>query len=216
MRNVAIAFAITGLIVCGFVAYEELRSASPRWAEIGNLIVLTLTLVVLVWYACDTNLLARVTQERWLKEGVLNTTYEMHIEHGSSVGDRARTVVKLRNPSPLLVRATVNLNLEVYGQQVSAGPLYDGHERWLVFPQQVSQGWFDVEAMLQQVGKSMAQVRSEHAPENQRRQLTARLELKFEDEFKQVRHLPVRFHYFDFGRWAWIPALGEGASGSNV
>ena len=35
------------------------------------------------------------------------------------------------------------------------------------------------------------------------------LELKFWDEFGVRCRLPMRPHYFDFDRWAWIPQITE-------
>ena len=74
MKIIAIAFALLGVAICAFVAWRELASAQPRLIELGSLLVLTMTLVVLVWYAYDTNSIARVTRDRWTREGILATT----------------------------------------------------------------------------------------------------------------------------------------------
>jgi hypothetical protein len=87
--------------------------------------------------------------------------------------------------------------------------MYDGQERWLLFPQQVSQGWFEIERLLQQQGKNVAAMRAECTEANRETQLTMMLELEFQDELGALRTLPPRRHYFDFERWAWIPQLGE-------
>jgi hypothetical protein len=49
----------------------------------------------------------------------------------------------------------------------------------------------------------------EHSPVNAKQQLTMSLELEFWDELGAHRKLPGRKHYFDFGRWAWIPYLTD-------
>ena len=208
MRTIAIAFAILGAAICAFVAWRELASVQPRLIELGNLVVLTMTLVVLVWYAYDTNAIARGTRDRWAREGILGTTYNLTMP-GASVGDAGRTTFQLHNGSPLVVRARVNFNFRVYGQPVTAGALYDGRENWLVFPYQQSQGWFEVESLLSQQGRNVAGMQVEVSEENRKRQLTMVLELTFSDEFGVNRTLPPRPHYFDFTRWAWIPSLGE-------
>lgn len=120
-----------------------------------------------------------------------------------------RTVVQLQNGSPLVVRAKLSFNFRVYGQPVTAGDLYDGSDPWVLYPHQVSQGWFEVAALLSQQGKTIAQVQAETTEDNRKRQLTMNLELTFWDEFGVTRVLPPRPHYFDFSRWAWIPRLGE-------
>jgi hypothetical protein len=167
-----------------------------------------MTLVVLVVYAYDTNSIARVTRDRWTRESVLATGYSFAMP-GASVEDAGHTTFQLHNRSALVVRAKVNLNLKVYGQPVTAGALYDGRDTWVLMPQQLSQGWFEVESLLSQQGKTVAALRAEISEENRKRQLTMVLELKFWDEFGVTRTLPSRPHYFDFNRWNWIPRLGE-------
>jgi hypothetical protein len=125
-------------------------------------------------------------------------------------GQAGRTLFRLHNPSTLLVRATVACNFRVYGEPVDAGPAYDGKDAWLLFPHQVSQGWFEVETVVQAKGKSVATMIAERTPSNATNQLTMALELKFSDELGSERKLPPRRHYFDFDRWAWIPHLTEG------
>lgn len=208
MKAVAIGFAILAGAVCAFVTWGELSTPDPDLVQLGSLIVLTLTLIVLVWYAYDTNTIAAVTRERWVREGILATTYNLALP-GASVGDSGRTIFQLTNGSPLVVRARVNFNFKVYGQPISAGPLYDGSEKWVLFPHQMSQGWFEVATLLNQVGKDVRSVQLEASDVNYRQQLTMVLELQFWDEFGVSRALPPRPHYFDFKRWAWIPSLGE-------
>jgi len=207
MKKIAIAFAVTVLLVAGFVTWKAWCTKDTDIVAIGNFLVLTLTLIVLVWYAYDTNAIAKVTQERWLREGVLSTTYSLQL-HGEK-GQAGRTLVQLHNPSTLLVRAKINFNFRVYGEPVSAGALYDGGDVWLLFPQQMSQGWFEIESLLQKKGKSVTTMIAECTSANHEDQLTMMLELEFWDELGARRKLPARRHYFDFERWAWIPQLAE-------
>lgn len=209
MKTVAITFTILSLLIGGVVVWCELKSTQANIIQLGTFIILTLTLVVLILYAYDTNVISRITKDRWDREGVLATTYNLALAESTSVGDAGRTVFQLNNPSPLVVRARVNFNFKVYDDEVSAGPLYDGREKWLVFPQQLSQGWFEVERLLNETGTSVSKMRSETSDENRKNQLSMALELEFSDELGTTRTLPRRRHYFDFQRWAWIPNLGE-------
>jgi hypothetical protein len=146
-----------------------------------------------------------------MREAVLSTTYELRLVTGNK-GDEGRTLVRLDNPSTLIVRAKVACNFRLNGDPVTAGRLYDGTDVWLLFPRQISQGWFTIETLAQQKGKSVAALIAECTPANRETQLTMRLELEFWDELGVRRTLPPRPHYFDFDRWAWIPRLaGEGA-----
>jgi len=207
MKKIAIAFAVIVLLIATFVTWKAWCSQDINILAIGNFIVLCLTLIVLVWYAYDTNAIARVTKERWMREGVLSTTYSLPLV--GEKGQAGRTLVQLNNPSTLIVRAKVAFNFRIYGEPVTAGPLYDGNDVWLLFPQQISQGWFEIESLLQKKGNTVAALIAECTPANRKEQLTMRLELEFWDELGARRKLPPRRHYFDFDRWAWIPQLAE-------
>jgi hypothetical protein len=209
MKKISITFVVVVLVIAGFVTLQAGCSKNPDLLSIGSFLMLTFTLIVLVWYAYDTNSIARITQQRWLREGVLSTTYNLMLKDNK--GEQGLTFFELQNPSTLIVRARINFNFQVYGQLVSAGGLYNGNEVWLVFPQQISRGWFEIESLLQQKGKTVAAMIKEYTPENQMEQLSAVLEIEFWDELDQRRKLPERLHYFDFNRWTWIPQLAEGA-----
>jgi len=88
-------------------------------------------------------------------------------------------------------------------------PPYIGKEIWVLFPQQMSQGWFEIDTLLKQKGKNIRTMINEYNQENVGQQLTMNLELEFWDELGSNRTLPTRRHYFDFDNWAWIPQLTE-------
>lgn len=207
MKRLTIGFSVAVVLVATVFILLTARDERVDVLEIGNFVVLTLTLLVLICYAYDTNRIARVTGDRWVREGVLGAIYSLELV--GSRGDAGRTLVRIHNPSSLVVRATLNCDFRVYGEPVSAGPLYDGRDRWVVFPQQASQGWFEIDALLQAKGKNVGSLLGEATAANRQTQLTMRLTLRFEDELGAVRELPARLHYFDFERWAWIPRLGE-------
>jgi hypothetical protein len=205
MRQVAIGFALCVLAIGAVVTWREWSTKDAL--TLGNFVILALTLIVLAWYAYDTNSIARITRERWMREGVLSTTYSMEL-----VGDKGqagRTLFRIHNPSTLVVRAKVACNFRVYGEPTKAGAAYDGDDMWLVFPQQMIQGWFEIESLLQSKGKSVAAMIAESTPGNRKNQLTMLLELEFRDELGARRKLPARPHYFDFDRWSWIPQITE-------
>jgi len=206
-RLVPLAFVLVAIVIAALVIWEALNSTDSSLLAIGNFAVLTLTLIVLVWYAYDTNLIAQVTLERWQRDGVLSTTYSMELI--GKRGDTGKTTFRLHNSSTLVVRAQVTCNFRVYGEPTSYHDAYDGKEKWILFPQQTSQGWFEIEPLLQKKGKTVAAMIAEHNPVNSQQQLTMFLELEFWDEVGNHRKLPGRQHYFDFGRWAWIPHLTE-------
>jgi hypothetical protein len=208
VKILAIGFAACTLAIVAIVTWSAWGSKDASPLALGTFVVLALTLIVLVWYAYDTNSIARVTRERWSREGVLSTTYGMQLT--GEKGQAGRTLFQLHNPSSLIVRARVACNFRVYGESIKAGPVYDGEDVWLLFPQQVSQGWFEIDTLLQAKGKTVTAMLAERTPGNSKTQLTMVLDLEFWDELGARRKLPPRPHYFDFDRWAWIPQLTEG------
>ena len=207
MKAISIGFAALVLVLTSVATWKSWGAPDTTTLDLGTFIVLALTLIILTWYAYDTNSIARITRDRWMREGVLATTYS--IELVGEKGQAGRTLVRIHNPSTLVVRAKVNFNFRVYGERVDSKSLYDGQETWLVFPQQLSQGWFEIEDIVQRKGKTVAAMIAERTPVNREDQLSAVLELEFWDELGANRKLPGRPHYFDFDRWAWIPRLAE-------
>jgi hypothetical protein len=187
------------------VVSHSMLSGKHDLIEISTFVILALTLVALVIYAWDTNSIARVAREQWERATVLNTAYEMNI--ADKKGDPGVTTFRIHNPSTLVVRAKVRCHFQVYGDRVDYHPAYNGGETWYLFPQQISQGWFAIERLLQKKGKTIAQIMAERTEGNKEEQLTMDLELEFRDERGIRRVLPSRHHYFDFDRWVWIPSL---------
>ncbi len=151
--------------------------------------------------------MARITKLRWAREGVLSALYDFELigQRGTS----GKTLVRFHNRSDLLVRAKLNCNFRLYGEPIMADALYSGKMKWLLFPQQMSQGWFELETLVQQKGKTVATMIAESTSTNRKDQFTMNVELEFWDEQGEHRNLPGRHHYFDFDRWAWIPELAE-------
>jgi hypothetical protein len=98
VKAIAIAFAACVCVAVIVVVCATWPPNDPL--ALASFVVLALTLMVLVWYAYDTNSIARVTRERWSREGVLSTTYSAHFgdrDHPdrfiviSSIGDHDRS-----------------------------------------------------------------------------------------------------------------------------
>lgn len=204
MKKLASIFGILVLIIIIIVTIFN-------WQEndclaLANFVMLGFTLIVLVWYAYDTNSIAQITRERWIREGVLSTTYSMELI--GKKGDSGRTLFQIHNPSSLVVYASVACNFRLYGgDTIEVSPAFNGKDPWVLFPQQVTQGWFEINSFLR--GKTIASMIAESTPENRAKQFTMLLELEFWDELGARRKLPTRLHYFDFDRWAWIPHITQ-------
>ncbi|HUH66359.1 MAG TPA: hypothetical protein VLZ07_07995 [Syntrophales bacterium] len=174
--------------------------------SIATFVVLTLTLIALIIYAYDTNLIAYLARERWERENILQSYYSMTVLPERE-NDRGRTQFNIGNPSTLLLRAKVWCNLQLYGQKVETGDDYNGGNTWYIFPQEIQQNWFEIADILAEKGKTLETVRSERTESNYNKQLTMDLEIEFRNELNIQRKLPCRRNYFDFKNWQWVPQL---------
>lgn len=171
---------------------------------IGTFIVLSLTLIALVVYAYDTHIIANYSKLTWERASILNTTYLMEYIKDSKKG---RTVFKIINPSSLMIKARITCEFEVYGKNVEYSDDFNGKNIWYVFPQQTSQGWFEIETLLKKQKKSINEMRDEYSDKKRDKQMTMELNIEFRDEENRTRKLPSRKHYFAFNNMRWIPVL---------
>jgi hypothetical protein len=190
-------------VVIAFLSLQG--NPPPKLLEIGMFAVTALTFVALVIYANDTNRMARISQSKWERETLLDATYEMV---GPLEGTpMAKVIFKLHNPSRMIIRAKVWAEFKVYGIPVDPGDPYNGTNVWILYPQQVSQGWYSIEDLLSKQGKSISQMRAESTSQNEKVQLTMDLTIESRDEQKNSRKLPKRSHFFSFENKTWVPDL---------
>jgi len=196
------------LLVAAYVSYCSAYIFDENILSIATFVVLTLTLIALIIYAYDTNLIASMARARWEREHILESYYSMTIVPRKD-NDRGRTMFLVGNPSTLMLRAKVWCHLQLYGQSVEIGDDYNGQNTWYIFPQQISQGWFEISDILAKKGKTIEAMIDEVTDANDSKQLTMDLEIEFRNELEIQRRLPLRRHYFDFKDWQWIPHLSK-------
>jgi hypothetical protein len=206
MRKYILWFIVLLMVICAvIIVCKSINRPDIKILEIGNFIVLSLTLVALIFYAHDTYRLASIGQSKWEKENILNATYEM--VGINDLGGAGRILFRITNPSTLIIRAKVWAEFKVYGVPVDPGGDFNGTKIWLVFPQQTSQGWYEISSLIAQQGKTPQKMQSEYDSNNRTTQLTLDLTIEFRDELGNERKLPTRKHYFAFNDWTWIPVL---------
>ncbi len=207
---------IAALVVVAIVVYIVI----PRHEvlQIATFVILACTLVTLVIYTSDTHSIAEGTrdvaevtkQDAALRLPVRQATYEMVAARANPKNveeDPDRTLVRLRNPSTVLVRAKVRCRFEIYGDVVASKDDFDGTNTWYVFPQQMIQGWLPFSALLEQKGKTYDQMKVEYSDGNRRQQLTVNLRIEYKDELGNHRVLPEMNSFFDFKEGQWIPHI---------
>src|SRR5271157_3368933 len=199
---------IVMLAVAAYVSYCSAYVFDESILNIATFLVLTLTLVALIIYAYDTNLIASMARARWEREHILESYYSMTIVPRKD-NDRGRTIFLVGNPSTLIFRAKVWCNFQLDGESVDINDDYNGQNTWYIFPQQISQGWFEIADILAKKGKTIEEIINETTEANYGKQLTMDLEIEFRNELEIRRRLPLRRHYFDFKDWQWIPHLSK-------
>jgi hypothetical protein len=178
MRKIILWGIVILIILCtGYIVKLSLGQSNRDILGIGTFVVLSLTLIALIFYAYDTNLLASIGQSKWERESVLNATYEI-VEVNDS-GGAGRILFRITNPSTLIIRAKVLCDFKIYDSPVKADDDFNGKNTWLLFPQQTSQGWFEIVPLLEQKGKTAQQMIDEYTSGNRPAQLTMDLTIEF-------------------------------------
>ena len=109
VKALMVGFSTATLTITAYIAWLSWDAPTSNILNIGSFVVSSLTLVVLGWYALDTNTMARITKQRWAREGVLSALYDFDLigQRGTS----GKTLVRFHNRSDLLVRAKAKLQL---------------------------------------------------------------------------------------------------------
>ena len=194
------------LTVAAYVSYCSAYIFDESMLNIATFLVLTLTLIALIIYAYDTNLIASMVRARWEREHILESYYSMTLVSRKD-NDRGRTIFLIGNPSTLMLRAKVWCHLQLDGELVEIDDDYNGRNTWYIFPQQISQGWFEIADILAKKGKTIESMIIETSEADHSKQLTMDLEIEFRNELDIRRRLPLRRHYFDCKDWQWIPDI---------
>ena len=204
--NKIILWVFVGLIFisAGYVVISSANNPDINVLEIGIFVILSLTLITLIFYTFHTNILSSISQSRWARESVLNATYEM-----KPIANTTKTSFSMINPSTLIIRAKVRCDVKVYGSEVEMPDGYNGKRTWVLYPQQTTTGVFDIAPLLEQKGKIPQKMIDEQTPENRMKQFTMDLTIEFKDEEDIKRLLPTRGHFFDFKVNQWVPIITE-------
>jgi hypothetical protein len=166
------------------------------WIGPGTLIVLSLTLVAVIWYTYFTY---RLTVKRE-KPVVVATIHYI---------PEARDVrVLTHNPTNRYAKTRVWVQAKVYGQKTTLSPDYSGQTIWHLTPQFGINGHFSIEKPLQQVGKDFDTMVAEASEENLTRQLRLSLKVEWEDEDGSVERSVEHLWYFDFKRNGFVYQVG--------
>lgn len=179
-----------------FVIIVLLISLVFCWYQQGTLIVLSFTLLAVVWYTYFTHQLAAK------KEPPMVVATIRYIPETRDVR------VLLHNPTNRYAGTRVWVTARVYGDATSLGPDYSGQTIWHLTPQFVFDGHFRLAKPLKQVGKDFQTMVAEANDENVTRQLRLSLKVEWKDDTGKVGSYPEHFWYFDFRRNGFVYQVG--------
>ena len=158
----------------------------------GTFIILSLTLVAVVWYTYFTRLLAT-------KKDEVTVVATIHY-----VPEARDLRVFVKNPTNRYAKTRIWVNVKVYGEDTDLGPEYSGQTIWHLTPQFEIDGHFSLDNPLRQAGKSFDAMVTEACEEDVTKQLQLRLKVEWEDEDGEVGKLPERCWYFDFRKNSFV------------
>ncbi len=165
--------------------------------EQGTLVVLSLTLIAVIWYTYFTHQLA-------VKREPLAVAASIRYDRQSK-----EVLIIARNPTNCYLGTRLWVEVEVYGQKTDLGDDYTGKTVWHLTPYFEIKGHFSLEQPLKQVGKTFSDMVSEANGENQTRQLRLFLRVAWEDEGgKQGAYPAPHRWYFDFRRNEFVYQVG--------
>jgi len=189
-------YLFISLIISLFVVVIIIISLCFSWYQPGTFIVLSFTLLAVIWYTYFTYRLA-VKKEQ---PTVVATIQYLR---------QARDVrIPLLNPTNMYAATRVWVEVKVYGQATSLGPDYSGESVWHLTPQFSIEGHFSLEKPLKQVGKDFNTMVMEANNENVTRQLRLSLKVEWMDEEGKAGGYPEHLWYFDFKRDGFVYQVG--------
>jgi len=149
--------------------------------------------------------MVRIQEDRWETETIPVVPYEIELR---SSQDHSWWFSLTNLSSKYFIEVWVNLNLKVYGEAVEYSDAYNGKDKWFLFPNQFSKGWFSIDEILGKKGKAFSKIKEERTNDNVREQLTMDLEYELKcKETGKSRNIPRRRHYFDFKEEVWVPEI---------
>lgn len=177
---------------------------SGKWnTQNATLVVIALTLITLIFYTAATHSIASLDKSRWELENKCKAFYYMK----TNEDNEDSILFGIINESILVMRAKVNCNFKIYGEEVEYSDDYNGRNTWYIFPHHSSQGHFEISKLLSKKEKTVPNMIEKRDETNREDQLSMELDIKFRDEYGNDRALPKRRHFFDFKRMRWIPII---------
>ncbi len=156
------------------------------WLQQGTFIILSFTLLAVIWYTYFTYQLA-------VKKEQPVVVASIHY-----IPEQRDVRVHVANRSNRYAETRVWIEVRVYGQNTALGPDYNGQTTWHLTPQFEIEGHFPLDKPLQQLGKDFSTMRREANEENLTRQFQLSLRVEWKDEEGKIGKYPEHLWYFDF------------------
>ncbi|MCJ7458448.1 MAG: hypothetical protein MUP17_05605 [candidate division Zixibacteria bacterium] len=192
-QNISLLISFVATVI---VLLFMIISLSACWLKGGTFVILSLTLLAVIWYTYFTYQLAVKKEQPVVVAGI------HYIPEAKDVR------IGVENPTNRYAGTRVWVQTQVYGQNTDLGPDYSGQTIWHLTPQFSIEGHFPLEKPLLQIGKNFNTMVNEANDENANRQLRLSLKVEWKDEEGNIGKYPEHFWYFDFRGNGFVYQVG--------
>ncbi len=183
---ILVAISLVGLLA-------DLSSPAPRWLGRISQLAGIATLIVLIFYAYDTHLIAI---ESWIPSAAFS------LDRGE---DGVGVHFHIVNHSKKALRCWCNLHITINGKPAELGGFYSGESHVDLQPLGGFRGVFFVHKILEKAGLDMPPIYEQHKSEYGSGYLRLDVEFSYSEWGKEERIIsPVEPYYYDFYLAAFI------------
>lgn len=204
-----------GIVAGVMIAFTAANWHTAKAIQIGNLIVLGLTLIAIIFYVADTYVIAHVTRMNY--ERSITPIITVHVKSPFEDKDgKWHFNVSARNSSASFARAFLDLGVKVNGEPVDMKPInpaYSGGVPWDLEPYLSVTGVISLGAVLRQKETDIHYMQQQASIENAkvRKLLTMDIDTWYVDDAnrKLPRKRLLKHWWFDFRSMAWVYSVRE-------
>lgn len=176
---VPILFTLISLLIVSFITYCKAFDA-------GNFIILSLTLLAIIWYTFYTYQLLRKRDQIAIS---CNLVY---------IPEHEDIRVVLTNLSKEVLKVKVTLDVYINGTSFKLHPLYSGEELWILTPLNTIDGHFHLSDPLKGVDLTLYEIKEMSYIENNQKLYKISLTTEWFDNYGNSDKYPKLNWYLDF------------------
>ncbi len=179
---------IAFLVVLFSIIYDSLKE--------GTFLILSTTLIIIVWYTYFTYLLVRKKN---------NPALSVNIKYISEADD-IRVLVS--NLCDQYLETEIIISFNINGAIVKLGPEYTGEKKWNLTPRFTINGHFPLDRPIKLAGNTYAGLRKIADSTDPTKLYQLSLQAKWRNEDGKKGEYPAHYWYYDFSRDEFVYQVG--------